>query len=181
MNQVKLFIELTRLTKPIGFMLLFWPCIWGLTLVYDFNSSLKDDLSINTFFKSKTVDNVEKMSLFEKAVSNSMSVILVEVLKVVIENDDINLLKDVAKNFTLLSKQKLNIAFVEVVSSNEMNSDQKDDITNSLSELINKKIDINFDVDKNLIGGLKIKVDDTLYDSSLQTKLENAKSKLVGV
>ncbi len=147
----------------------------------EFNASLKDDLSINTFFKSKTVDSVEKMSLFEQAVSSSMSVILVEVLKVVIENDDINLLKDVAKNFTLLSKQKLNIAFVEVVSSNEMNSDQKDDITNSLSELINKKIDINFDVDKNLIGGLKIKVDDTLYDSSLQTKLENAKSKLVGV
>jgi len=147
----------------------------------EFNFSLKDDLSINTFFKSKTVDSVEKMSLFEKAVSNSMSVILVEVLKVIIENDDINLLKDVAKNFTLLSKQKLNIAFVEVVSSNEMNSDQKDDIVNSLSELINKKIDINFDVDKNLIGGLKIKVDDTLYDSSLQTKLENAKSKLVGV
>jgi len=147
----------------------------------EFNSSLKDDLSINTFFKSKTVDNVKKMNLFEKAVSNSMSVILVEVLKVVIENDDINLLKDVTKGFILLSKQKLNIAFVEVVSSSQMNNDQKDDIINSLSELINKKIDINFDVDKNLIGGLKIKVDDTLYDSSLQTKLENAKSKLVGV
>ena len=147
----------------------------------EFNSSLKNDLSINTFFKSKTIDSKEKMSLFEKAVSNSMSVILVEVLKVVIENNDINLLKDIAKNFTLLSKQKLNIAFVEVVSSSEMNSNQKDDITNSLSELIKKKIDINFNVDKNLIGGLKIKVDDTLYDSSLQTKLENAKSKLVGV
>ena len=147
----------------------------------EFNSSLKNDLSINTFFKSKTIDSKEKMSLFEKAVSNSMSVILVEVLKVVIENNDINLLKDIAKNFTLLSKQKLNIAFVEVFSSNEMNSYQKDDITNSLSELIKKKIDINFNVDKNLIGGLKIKVDDTLYDSSLQTKLENAKSKLVGV
>ena len=147
----------------------------------EFNSSLKNDLSINTFFKSKTIDSKEKMSLFEKAVSNSMSVILVEVLKVVIENNDINLLKDIAKNFTLLSKQKLNIAFVEVVSSSEMNSDQKDDITNSLSELIKKKIDINFNVDKNLIGGLKIKVDDKLYDSSLQTKLENAKSKLVGV
>ena len=32
----------------------------------EFNSSLKDDLSINTFFKSKTVDNVEKMSLLRK-------------------------------------------------------------------------------------------------------------------
>jgi F-type H+-transporting ATPase subunit delta len=47
--------------------------------------------------------------------------------------------------------------------------------------LLIKKINIDFNVDKNLIGGLKIKVDDTLYDSSLQTKLENAKSKLVGV
>ena len=42
MKQLKLFIELTRLKKPIGFMLLFWPCIWGLTLVYDFNSSLNN-------------------------------------------------------------------------------------------------------------------------------------------
>ena len=40
MNQVKLFINLTRLKKPIGFMLLFWPCAWGLTLAYDFNESL---------------------------------------------------------------------------------------------------------------------------------------------
>ncbi len=40
MNQLNLFIELTRLKKPIGFMLLFWPCIWGLTIVYNFNSNL---------------------------------------------------------------------------------------------------------------------------------------------
>ena len=37
MNQLKLFIDLTRLKKPIGFMLLFWPCAWGLSLAYDFS------------------------------------------------------------------------------------------------------------------------------------------------
>ena len=37
MEQVKLFIELTRFKKPIGYMLLFWPCAWGLTIAYDFN------------------------------------------------------------------------------------------------------------------------------------------------
>ena len=36
MEQLKIFIELTRLKKPIGYMLLFWPCTWGLTLAYDF-------------------------------------------------------------------------------------------------------------------------------------------------
>ncbi|MFL2892277.1 MAG: 4-hydroxybenzoate octaprenyltransferase [Candidatus Pelagibacter sp.] len=40
MLNVKLFIELTRLNKPIGYMLLFWPCIWGLTIAYEFNSEL---------------------------------------------------------------------------------------------------------------------------------------------
>ena len=42
MNQIKLFIELIRLKKPIGYMLLFWPCAWGLTLAYDFSSSWND-------------------------------------------------------------------------------------------------------------------------------------------
>src|SRR5210317_2169425 len=42
MNQIKLFIELTRLKKPIGYMLLFWPCAWGLTLAYDFSINLKN-------------------------------------------------------------------------------------------------------------------------------------------
>tara|TARA_Y100000741_G_scaffold229059_1_gene174969 strand:+ start:396 stop:1262 length:867 start_codon:yes stop_codon:yes gene_type:complete len=45
MNQTKLFIDLIRLKKPIGFMLLFWPCAWGLTLAYDFSTNL-----INYFF-----------------------------------------------------------------------------------------------------------------------------------
>ena len=47
MNQINLFIELTRLKRPIGFMLLFWPCLWGLTLVYNFQSNL-----FNYFFYS---------------------------------------------------------------------------------------------------------------------------------
>ena len=45
MKHLNLFIELTRLNKPIGYMLLFWPCVWGLTLVYDFNSET------NTYYK----------------------------------------------------------------------------------------------------------------------------------
>ena len=39
MKQLILFIELIRLKKPIGFMLLFWPCAWGLTIAYDFEES----------------------------------------------------------------------------------------------------------------------------------------------
>ena len=55
MNQLNLFIELTRLKKPIGFMLLFWPCIWGLTLVYDFNSSLGNYIFFGSLFLAGSI------------------------------------------------------------------------------------------------------------------------------
>ena len=42
MNQINNFIDLIRLKKPIGFMLLFWPCSWGLTLAYDFSTQLNN-------------------------------------------------------------------------------------------------------------------------------------------
>jgi len=38
MEKFQTFIQLTRLNSPTGFMLLFWPCAWGLTLAYYFNS-----------------------------------------------------------------------------------------------------------------------------------------------
>ena len=55
MNQIKLFIELTRFKKPIGFMLLFWPCLWGLTLVYDFQTSLFNYFFYSALFLSGSI------------------------------------------------------------------------------------------------------------------------------
>tara|TARA_B100000287_G_scaffold153155_1_gene144731 strand:- start:438 stop:1301 length:864 start_codon:yes stop_codon:yes gene_type:complete len=40
MNRLNLFIELTRLKSPTGYMLLFWPCAWGLTTAYDFSNNI---------------------------------------------------------------------------------------------------------------------------------------------
>ena len=42
MNHLKIFIDITRLNKPIGFMLLFWPCSWGLAYAF----SLKQNVTL---------------------------------------------------------------------------------------------------------------------------------------
>ena len=39
MEKINHFIELTRIKRPIGYMLLFWPCIWGLTIAFDFSNN----------------------------------------------------------------------------------------------------------------------------------------------
>ena len=45
---VKNFINVTRLNKPIGYLLLFWPCSWGLSLAYYFEKDI--DIFINYLF-----------------------------------------------------------------------------------------------------------------------------------
>ena len=37
MQHFKILIELTRINKPVGFMLLFWPCSWGLAYAQNVN------------------------------------------------------------------------------------------------------------------------------------------------
>ena len=50
MNNIKIFIELTRLDKPIGFMLLFWPSLWGLTIAYNENQNIQKYLLYTIYF-----------------------------------------------------------------------------------------------------------------------------------
>jgi len=50
MEKFRIFIQLTRLNKPIGILLLFWPCAWGLTLGYYFNNEISLYLKYILFF-----------------------------------------------------------------------------------------------------------------------------------
>ena len=144
-------------------------------------SVIKKDSTVNAFVRSKSTDIDKKVSVFQSALDQVFDHRLIDIVTVMLENDDIGLLPDVTKNFLSITKDRLNIAYVEVVSSFDMDEEYQSNLLKQLKEATNKEIDFNFSIDKDLIGGLKIKIDDTLFDSTLKTKLENAKLKLIGV
>ncbi|MEC7822276.1 MAG: ATP synthase F1 subunit delta [Candidatus Neomarinimicrobiota bacterium] len=144
-------------------------------------SVIKKDSTVNAFVRSKSTDIDKKVSVFQSALDQVFDHRLIDIVTVMLENDDIGLLPDVTKNFLSITKDRLNIAYVEVVSSFDMDEEYQSNLLKQLKEATNKEIDFDFSVDKNLIGGLRIKIDDTLFDSTLKTKLENAKLKLIGV
>ena len=55
MEKINHFFELTRLKRPIGYMLLFWPCIWGLTLAFDFSNNIQIYLKYFFLFLSGSI------------------------------------------------------------------------------------------------------------------------------
>ena len=127
-------------------------------------SVIKKDSTVNAFVRSKSTNVDKKISVFQSALGEVFDHRLLDIVTIMLENDDIGLLED-----------------VEVVSSFDMDEEYQSNLLKQLKEATNKEIDFNFSVDKDLIGGLKIKIDDTLFDSTLKTKLENAKLKLIGV
>ena len=144
-------------------------------------SVIKKDSTVNAFVRSKSTNVDKKISVFQSALGEVFDHRLLDIVTIMLENDDIALLEDVTKRFLSITKNRLNIAHVEVVSSFDMDEEYQSNLLKQLKEATNKEIDFNFSVDKDLIGGLKIKIDDTLFDSTLKTKLENAKLKLIGV
>ena len=44
MKELKIFVNLTRLNRPIGYLLLFWPCSWGLAYAYSVNKNIENFL-----------------------------------------------------------------------------------------------------------------------------------------
>ncbi len=144
-------------------------------------SVIKKDSTVNTFVRSKSTNVDKKISVFQSALGEVFDHRLLDIVTIMLENDDIGLLEDVTNRFLSIIKNRLNIAHVEVVSSFDMDEEYQSNLLKQLKEATNKEIDFNFSVDKDLIGGLKIKIDDTLFDSTLKTKLENAKLKLIGV
>ncbi len=50
MKHLSLFVDLIRLRQPIGYMLLFWPCLWGLTMAYDLNGEMLTFFKYSLFF-----------------------------------------------------------------------------------------------------------------------------------
>ena len=69
MNQIKIFIELTRLNKPIGYMLLFWPCAWGLTYAHHLIQNKKifiyNKIIFYEFFEKGFLSPVKIIDQFE--------------------------------------------------------------------------------------------------------------------
>ena len=68
----------------------------------------------------------------------------------------------------------------DITSADELNDDQKNNITNQLKSILGDKLSLSFDVDKNIMGGLIVKVGSKMIDTSLANKINKLKIAMKG-
>ena len=115
-----------------------------------------------------------RLSMIDEAFG-SQNEYLVSFLKLLCENAEIDNLGDCIKEFLALYKELEGRLACRVYYAQELSPDQKKRLEEKLSKVTGKEIDAIYIEDRELIGGVKVVLDDKVIDGSLTNRLSNIK------
>ncbi len=125
--------------------------------------SVLENITIATDVKNSIIDEVFKNQINEK---------LVNFLKILTNKNKFDEFDEIKSDFESIYNDVNNIKLVEVTSAVELTQEQKNRVTEKLQAKLNKQIQANWLLNSDIIGGLIIKIDDNVINSSLKNKLE---------
>lgn len=96
-----------------------------------------------------------------------------------IENKIIVALPDIVKAIISAYLESKNKVKAVVISAIETGKDYEERLRESLKQITGKEVDVDFVVDPSLLGGVRIKIGSTMYDSSIKGQLELLRERLL--
>ncbi len=117
----------------------------------------------------------ERVSAIKSAFSENVPKNVLNFLCLLCEKGHITSFKETVAEFDQLYKEANRIISAEVTSAVELNDTQKQRLTQKLEKLYGCKVNISCSLDKSLLGGVTVKVDGKIIDSSLKHRLKSIK------
>jgi len=142
---------------------------------------LKDNKELSLVVKSPLITSIDKLNIFESLLKKiNANELTSTFLKVIEKNKRFSNLASIITQFMNINSQKRGDVLADITSADELNDDQKNNITNQLKSILGDKLSLSFDVDKNIMGGLIVKVGSKMIDTSLANKINKLKIAMKG-
>ncbi len=142
---------------------------------------LQDNKELSLVIKSPLISSPDKLNIFnnllQKIKANELTSTF---LKVIEKNKRFSNLASIIYQFIKINSYKRGDVIADITSADELNDDQKNNITNQLKSILGDKLSLSFDVDKNIMGGLIVKVGSKMIDTSLANKINKLKIAMKG-
>jgi F-type H+-transporting ATPase subunit delta len=100
-------------------------------------------------------------------------------LAVLINNDRIGQVHEVAAAYRKELQQRLGIRQAEVVTARELNNQDRDALVVEIGKLAGSRIEASFKLDASILGGTVVRIGSTVYDGSVRGRLERLKESLI--
>lgn len=145
-------------------------------------SFVDDVLAKNAEFErllvSPTINRDDKLKLIERVVSSRGSEFFVSFLKVLARHDRLDLLPNILQAARIQSERSSGRKRVSIKTAKPLSNESRQAIGDKLRSAFAFEPILEAEIDPSLIGGMVIRVDDTVYDSSLRTRLKQLKARL---
>jgi len=141
-------------------------------------NTLKNSKELRNFLSSPVITSAIKLDALREIFSNNAGKDMIGFMEFLVRKGRENILYDICTRFIDMSNKKLNQVEIKISSAVELTELQKDELKNKLETILSKKIIPSFEIDQNIIGGFKARVEDTIIDASIQHQLSILKRKL---
>lgn len=154
--------------------------------VNDYQSQIKYVLSVIQenkelidFLKCYTIEDKDKKELIKKIFEADLNVEVLYFIFLIIDKKRINYFERICKEFNSECNEYRNILEGIIYSVEQLNDETMNRIEESVTEKLNKKVELYNIIDASLIGGIKIVINDTVFDNSIASRMQSLKQELI--
>ena len=147
----------------------------------DVEKLLKTNGYFLMFVQSKKINSSTKREILNTLLKETSHPMVNEVLSKLSGSGTIISFKKLARFFESRNRLDGDLIEVEATVSGKLNEGQINSMTESLNHILNKKANLSFKVDKSLVGGIRLRIDNILLDGSIKNQLNELSSKLLQI
>lgn len=137
----------------------------------NFDKILQADERVLTYF-TKTYNQFDLVSDILEA---NYSREFINFLEIIYENRVFRDLDNIKNNYQRILVENDYITVAKVVSAKELNDENKNSIIKMVKSKYKEPIQITYEINKDLMAGFVIRVNNDIYDTSLKSKLDQIK------
>ena len=140
---------------------------------------LKKDAQFRAFMQSKRFTIEQKTEVIKFGLQDVCNPLIQELLIIEIDQNPTILMRNLSYFFDAMVKDELNIVPVEAHVAEELSVDELAYLQKTLEESIGKDTELDLKVDPSLLGGIKLRIENTYLDASIKTKMDSLRRDLL--
>ncbi len=142
--------------------------------------SVFQDPSFVQFFSHVALQDDVKFNVLNKSFNGKISIYVYNFLMLLIKKRRIQYILGICHQFQRLCNDHFGIKEGIIYSAFELSDQERQDIEKAMSQKEGLDVKLIVKVDSSLIGGIKVDIDNHIYDDSLLYKMETLKKELLG-
>jgi F-type H+-transporting ATPase subunit delta len=142
--------------------------------------AMRRDEALRLFLESPRVSTQQKNEVLARALQDRMPRIFVRYLQALVHNRRQMLIPEIATEYAALVDEVEGRIHAEVTVAREPSDADRDELAAQLTRALGKRVVPHLAVNPAILGGLVVRIGDTVIDGSVRRRLSALRSQLVG-